>query len=180
MVGSGIVVRAATDDDVDAIIDIHIRGRSAYYDGHLPPEEIASDNQRLREHRHSYAERIGSPGYTVLCAEQDGRVAGFALLGPCHYLDPHPATISELRLMFVDPDRLRHGVGSRLHDAAVRAWQDAGAVSARLWVWEFNRRARAFYERCGWQTDGHDRPDRPRIGEHRMLGYLLAIPERIQ
>ena len=111
-----------------------------------------------------------------MCAESDGEVVGFALIGPCHYPDPHPATISELRLMFIDPDRLRSGIGALLHDGVVRAWQSAAVESARLWVWEFNKRARAFYDSQGWQSDGLCRPDDPRIGEHRMMGYRFHVP----
>lgn len=176
MDGAGVLVRAATLDDVDTIVDLHVRGRSAYYDGVLPPDELAKSNQSLRDRRHEYASRIDAPGFTVLCAQRADRVLGFALIGPCYYPDPHPATISELRLMFVDPDYHGHGIGGALQGAAVHAWQDAGVVSARLWVWEFNQRARGFYARVGWQADGHCRPDDPRIGEHRMLGYRLAIP----
>jgi GNAT superfamily N-acetyltransferase len=171
------VIRDATADDVDAIIEVHIKGRSAYYDGFLPADEIAKDNESLRRRRDGYLKRIGSPGFNLLCAERDQKVVGFALIGPCHYLDPHPATISELHLMFVDPDHHRDGIGAQLHDGAVRAWQACAVVSARLWVWEFNKRARAFYESLEWQSDGHCRPDDPRIGEHRMLGYRLTIPQ---
>jgi GNAT superfamily N-acetyltransferase len=177
MGGAGVLVRAATPDDVDAIIGVHIRGRSAYYGGVLPADELARDNQSLRDRRSQYASRIGAPGFSVLCAERADRVLGFALIGPCYYPDPHPATISELRLMFVDPDYHGHGIGGALQAAAVRTWQDAGVVSARLWVWEFNQQARGFYTRVGWQADGYCRPDDPRIGEHRMLGYRLAIPD---
>lgn len=78
--------------------------------------------------------------------------------------------------MFVDPGHFRRGVGGALHDALVRSWQSAGVTSARLWVWEFNTGARALYAGRGWRADGHERPDAPRIGEHRMLGYLLTVP----
>jgi GNAT superfamily N-acetyltransferase len=179
MTPASVLVRPATVDDVDSIVEVHVRGRTAYYDGYLPADELVADNERLREWRDGYASRIGSPGFTVLCAElcaEPPRVVGFALIGPCHYLDPHPATISELRLMFVDPEHVRLGIGALLHTAVVQAWQAAGVESARLWVWEFNKRARAFYASQGWQSDGHYRPDDPRIGEHRMMGYRLDVP----
>jgi GNAT superfamily N-acetyltransferase len=170
-----MVIRPATEGDVDSIIEVHIRGRTAYYEGFLPHEELASDNRLLRERRDGYAKRIGQPGFKVLCAEHDGTLVGFALTGPCHYPDPHPATITELRLMFVDPAHLRTGIGARLHDAVVEVWRAAAVESARLWVWEFNKRARAFYDSQGWLADGYYRPDDPRIGEHRMIGYRFAV-----
>lgn len=170
-----VLVRPATGDDVDAIVEVHIRGRIAYYDGFLPPDRLAADNENLRTQGQLYARRIGSRGFTVLVAEHESKMVGFALMGPCHYPDPHPSTISELREMYVDPEHLRTGIGAQLHASVVAAWQAAAVESARLWVWEFNQRARAFYASQGWQSDGRCRPDNPRIGKHRMLGYLLAI-----
>ena len=32
LLGSSTVIRPAMADDVDAIVEVHIRGRSAYYD----------------------------------------------------------------------------------------------------------------------------------------------------
>jgi len=163
------VVRPAGADDVDAIIKVHVRVRSAYPDGFLPAEEATAHSRSLRE-------RIGSRGFSVLCAELAEKVVGFAMIGPCVYPDPHPATISELRMMFVDPDHPHCGIDMLLHDAAVRAWQAAAVESARLWVWEYNKQAKMFYARLGWQSDGARRPDDPRIGEHGMIGYRLTIP----
>jgi len=163
------VVRPAGVDDVDAIIKVHVRGRGAYPDGFLPGEQVTGDCRGLRE-------RIGSPGFSVLCAELGAEVVGFVVIGPCVYPDPHPATISELRMMLVDPDHHDRGIDTLLHDAAVRAWQARAVESARLWVWECNKRAKTFYARLGWQSDGARRPDDPRIGEHRMIGYRLVVP----
>ena len=178
MADPAVLVRTATLDDVDEVIDVHIRGRSVYYEGYLPAEEIGQDNKNIRAHRDAYAERIGEPEFTVLCAQRDQRLVGFALAGPCYYRDPDPGIASELRLMFVDPDHFRRGVGAKLHEATVRAWQAAGIGSARLWVWGFNGRARAFYLSQGWQVDGALRPDHEPIGGHHMLGYRLSIPTK--
>jgi GNAT superfamily N-acetyltransferase len=156
-------------DDVDAIVEAYIRGRDACSDGFPLAEEVAEHSRILRE-------RIGSPGFRVLCAEHVNKVVGFAMIGPCVYPDPHPATISELRMMFVDPGHPHRGVETLLHDGAVRAWQAAAVESARLWVWECNKRAAVFYAMLGWQSDGARRPDDPRIGEHRMIGYRLTVP----
>jgi GNAT superfamily N-acetyltransferase len=162
------VVRPAGVDDVDSIIKAHVRGRGAYPD-RFPPAEAT-------EHGRGWRERIGRPGFSVLCAERGTEVVGFLVIGPCVYPDPHPATISELRMMFVDPDHAQCGVDTLLHDGAVRVWQAAAVESARLWVWECNKPAKTFYARLGWQSDGARRPDDPRIGEHRMIGYRLTVP----
>jgi GNAT superfamily N-acetyltransferase len=174
LVECSTLVRPAVGDDIDAIVEMHIRGRRADSGGFPHVEEVTEHSRS--EHSRSLRERIGSPGFRVLCAELGNKVVGFVMIGPCVYPDPHPATISELRLLLVDPDHPHCGIDTLLHDGAVRAWQQAAVESARLWMWECNKPAKAFYARLGWQSDGARRPDDPRIGEYRMIGYRLTVP----
>ena len=81
----------------------------------------------------------------VRVAEQDGAILGFLVLleridGDC-----------ELDGLFVEPDRMRGGVGRRLVDEAVRMARTRGA--ARIVV-VANPQATAFYEAVGFITDG--------------------------
>ena len=59
----------------------------------------------------------------VRVAEQDGVVAGFAVLLECS------GDACELDGLFVEPDRMRTGVGSRLIDDAKRIARQRGASS---------------------------------------------------
>jgi GNAT superfamily N-acetyltransferase len=111
----------------------------------------------------------------VRCAEEGGVIVGFVIVGPCHEPDPDPTVTRELYQIHVAPERFRDGVGSALHSEAVGKWRTERVDAARLWAWEFNARARAFYESRGWIADGHVRHDDPRIGDYRMLGYRLAL-----
>lgn len=79
---SPLRIHPAAPADVDAIMDVHVAGRSAYYRGFLPDEEIAADNALVRGNRDGYLGRIADPAFTVLCAELDRRVVGFVLAGP--------------------------------------------------------------------------------------------------
>jgi ribosomal protein S18 acetylase RimI-like enzyme len=167
-----IVIRDADVADAEAVLGVHVRARTAYYQGFLPEEQLAADNERDPA---AYATAITSPNRIVRCAEVDGAVVGFVILGPCYHPDPDPAVGHELYQIHVEPARFRTGVGSRLHDAALSAWRDRGISLARLWVWEFNERALAFYARRGWTADGHERPDRPRVGTHRMIGLVRPV-----
>lgn len=56
-----------------------------------------------------------------------------------------------LARLYVQPDWWEHRVGGRLHDAALRVCRELGAASINLWVLEDNARARAMYERWGWE-----------------------------
>lgn len=166
-----VTVRAAKVGDAEAVLRLHVRSRTEYYRGFLPDDEL--DEQNRREVG-DYERMILSPDRAVRCAEVGGELVGLVVVGTPYHPDPDPGVGSELYQIHVDPRYFRRGVGTALHAAAVDVWR--GSVrAARLWVWEFNERAQHFYLRLGWEHDGHCRPDDPRIGDYRMLGYRLVI-----
>lgn len=98
------------------------------------------------------------------------RLAGFAVIGPCTIPDRDPQITAELLSLYVDPDHFRQRIGTMLHDACIKTWQARTIVAARLWVMEYNQRARAFYVGHGWKFDGLHRSDNPAV-----LGYRLKV-----
>lgn len=172
MAGTQALVRPAAPEDAAQVLSVHIRARTTYYRGYLPDEVIAQQNHRSAAH---YEAIIRNPARTVRVAEFRGRVVGFLMIGPCYYADPDPTVTSELQQIHVDPDHFRRGIGSSLHAEGVGVWKAADVTAARLWAWDFNERARAFYLARGWVPDGHIPPDGPRIGRHRMTSYRLSI-----
>jgi predicted N-acetyltransferase YhbS len=81
----------------------------------------------------------------VRVAEQDGAVIGFLVLLDC--VDAE----CELDGLFVEPDRMRGGVGRRLVQEAARMASERGA--ARIVVIA-NPQATAFYEQVGFSVVG--------------------------
>jgi ribosomal protein S18 acetylase RimI-like enzyme len=152
-------IRPATVADVDALVEVHRQARDTYYRGVVPDEELDDPGERA-ELRAAYAGAMSRPGRTLLCAEQERAVVGFAALGPPFepVLDADPQTVGQLFGLYVRPSHWERRIGGRLHEASTRVWREAGIVTARLEVWEGNERARAFYARRGWQPDGHRRP----------------------
>ncbi|GAB2990620.1 GNAT family N-acetyltransferase [Amycolatopsis acidiphila] len=165
-------VEPARESDAAAVLAVHVAARTSYYCGVLPAQDLARSNARDAE---LYASIIRKPDRLVRVARLGDEVVGFLMIGPCYHPEPDPAVSSELYQIHVHPDFFRRGVGSALHEEAVSVWRDAGVAAARLWVWDFNTRARAFYAARGWVPDGRHPPDGPRIGEHRMLGYVLDL-----
>jgi ribosomal protein S18 acetylase RimI-like enzyme len=159
-------------DDLDEIADLHTRSRTEYHRGFVP-EQTLTDPAHAARHREAFDHYLRSADHTFRCAWTGELLAGFALIGPTSFADPDPRVTSELHSLYVDPDRFRQGIGTRLHDACVRALQVLPATGARLWVMDYNERARAFYARQGWEFDGHHRPDNP-----ALLGYRLNISGR--
>ena len=98
---------------------------------------------------------------------------GFLMIGTAQQAEPDPQVTSELYQIHVDPEHFRRGIGRGLHTTGVDFWLAGKVRAARVWVWDFNDRARAFYTASGWLEDGSQEPADSRIGKHRMLGYLL-------
>jgi GNAT superfamily N-acetyltransferase len=163
-------VREATADDLDPINDLWTRSRAVYNRGFVAEEQLA-DPARAIGRRAFLARALLCEDYTVICAGHGDYLAGFAVIGPCEPSpDPDPRLTNELHSLYVDPGSFRQRVGTSLHSACIQVWRSLPATAARLWVLEYNHRARAFYASKGWEPDGHRRPDNPAV-----LGYRLSI-----
>lgn len=140
-------MKPASPDDVAAIASIHARSWAATYPTIPPPPAT--------EERDVWMRRVvePQPGNGTLVASLDGRTAGFVYFGPA----TDASTTGLIHSLHVDPDLVRRGIGRRLVDAALDGFQHAGYTAATLWVVDSNQRARRFYERGGWKTDGSRR-----------------------
>ncbi|MGE0846247.1 MAG: N-acetyltransferase family protein [Flavobacteriaceae bacterium] len=99
--------------------------------------------------RHGFGER---PSFSAVLAEQDGRAIGAAVFSPVFStIRGGPGLyVSDL---WVDSTIRGGGLGRRLlAAAAAEARRDWGAGFLRLAVYEDNARARAFYERLGFDA----------------------------
>jgi GNAT superfamily N-acetyltransferase len=149
------VIRRATPADAGAIAAVQARTwRYAFADVVEPERMPEPEQQGPRFARHI------ARGGEVYVWDQDGRVAGFAVL-----------VGEELRALYVDPPAQGAGVGSALLEAAVEALRAAGHAEAFLWTFEANGLARAFYERHGWElVPGHtDQLGAPEVRYRRSL-----------
>jgi ribosomal protein S18 acetylase RimI-like enzyme len=150
---SVVTIRRATVLDAPALGQVHVRAWQAAYRGQMPddyldglrPEERAAGWERGLSR-----DRDRDP---VLVAEEDGRVVGFAVVGPAE--DPEGA--GELYAINVGPDRWGTGAGRALLAAAQAELARLDYAEAVLWVLPDNARARRFYELAGWTTDGTQR-----------------------
>jgi GNAT superfamily N-acetyltransferase len=131
-----MVIRAAVAPERDALEDLQRRSSAhhpmyrAQLEAHpdaieLPIEQIEAGHVRVAEH--------------------DGEVIGFMVL-----LERVQAGC-ELDGLFVDPDRMRGGVGRRLVEDAVRMARERGATRIDVIA---NPQAVAFYEAVGFRSAG--------------------------
>ncbi|MCL6300611.1 GNAT family N-acetyltransferase [Streptomyces kronopolitis] len=92
-------------------------------------------------------------------------VVGVVAMGPplgagAESRDPgiEAEAVGELYQIHVLPGQWGRGIGGQLHAAFVRFLREAALPAGRVEAWERNERARAFYARHGWRSDGHRRP----------------------
>ncbi|MCC6832442.1 MAG: GNAT family N-acetyltransferase [Thermoleophilia bacterium] len=151
------VIREATVADAAAIARVHVASWAVAYRGLVPRAVQASTTVGVRtvQWRPILSGDAAYPGSTNLVALVDGEIAGFACHGPSRAdLWPPPSAGGELYALYAQPSAWGRGVGRALMDASVTGLRDAGHADALLWVLRGNERARRFYERMGWVTDG--------------------------
>jgi ribosomal protein S18 acetylase RimI-like enzyme len=107
-------------------------------------------------------------GGGVLTARCDGQIVGLCQYGPTEDHDHDPGQVGQIDRLYVHPARQRTGIGRSLLTASVNLLRHGGAHTATLWVLETDQRAKAFYERLGWQPDGTRKTHPPTDLRYRL------------
>ncbi len=142
-------IRPITEDDFDAVAEVHVRTWRAAYAGIIPDDYLAGlDVAALAERRRQQV-ATAPPGAQIVVAV-DSRVIGFAAFGPNRDEPGH----GELYAIYVEPGHWGSGAGRLLIEAAKAGLAAFGFPDMRLWVFEENHRARRFYALAGLAPDG--------------------------
>ena len=153
-------IRAAREDDVPALADLAARTWLDAFGESVTPEAAAADVEAKRsEHRF----RAALHERTILVAEQDGALVGYAELGD-----------DWLHRLYVETALQGRGIGSALLEAALAHPRLAGAPRVFLQVWEENPGAIRLYERFGFRR--HDTTEFELGGE--VVEDLVLVLER--
>jgi GNAT superfamily N-acetyltransferase len=137
-----VLIRRATADDLNGIVDVHVASWDAAKDG------LGITSRRSRDERaRQWAEVLASESTTLVAEDSDGAILGFLCFGPSRDEDRRGEV--EIYTLYVEPDRWRQGVGSALIDRVPES-----GVPISLWTSEGSAQARGFYARHGFQPDG--------------------------
>lgn len=166
-----VVLRAATDDDLTEVGELHFRSRVAAYSGFVSVDALTAMPPGAMVEYWTERWRYERGEHQLTVAEADGAVVGFTYLGP----DEEPET-GLLAAIHVDPDRVGSGLGRVLMRDAVTKLAAGGWRRAVLWVLTGNARARRFYERGGWAPDGVEREDHIAAALVRQMRYARPLP----
>jgi len=128
--------RTATPSDLDAIRDVYRRS--------------SLSNERDREVLLAHPDALDFPGDGIddgrtVVAVHDGRIVGFATLGPV------VGGAVEVDDLFVDPEHQRHGIGRALVTEIAARAHASGGVHVDVTA---NPDALAFYESVGFVAVG--------------------------
>lgn len=136
-------LREALREDAETLLRIHRAAAVARFSSVFPQPRHPFPTDIVRTRWQAF---FREAEHQALLAEDDGRAVGMAAITP-GWLDA----------LYVLPENWGTGVGSQLHDEAVRRIRTSGCPEARLWVLERNEQARRFYEHRGWRLDGRRR-----------------------
>lgn len=149
------VVRGASVEDAAGIATVHVAAWRVAYRGVVPEEVLATLSVEQRER--GWRRTLADGAVPTLVAESGGRVVGFCTLACPARDDDAGERTAEIAAIYVDPERWRRGIGTRLARAALDRLR--GRDSVTLWVFAANAAAIAFYERLGFAPDGAERDD---------------------
>jgi len=160
-----LTVRGATEADLHEMTATVTQGFEAYRafaprGWERPDDAVEEGRTRARFHAPDV--------WAVVAVEADGTQAGHVSL-----LDDaeDPGACAYLWQLFVRPAHHGSGLAVTLHDAFLAAARDRGYVRARRRTPAGQARARRFYEREGWVTDGQ-------AELHPLLGLELLVYRR--
>jgi GNAT superfamily N-acetyltransferase len=152
--------REATPEDLAAVTALFLRCWRESYAEVLPPRVIEVFDEASATDLWRRALVTPAAGTRGVVAVEGDRVMGVIRMGR----DPDEPAAGHVFSLYVDPSAQGGGVGRGLLSEAVRWLDAAGCAEATLWVFQANRRARAFYETQGWEPDGGTRVE-PAFGE---------------
>lgn len=151
-----ILVRRAVPEDAQLLTRLAYK---TFWDAfaHHPKNALDDLSHYMRQafSAEQIEKELSDPKCTFLIAEKGGENAGYAKL---IFDNVEPGIIAnrpvELNRLYSHQRFLGEGVGQKLMDECFKRAKDAGCDVMWLGVWEYNPRARRFYEKNGFRVVG--------------------------
>jgi len=156
-----VALRAVRPGDADGMLAVLEAGQRSWAGfapaGWKPPPADAAH----------WVRELAPHGEWARVAADGARIVGFTSWGAARdeAFGPVIEGVANLDALFVHPDHWRHGIASRLLDAAVEAMRRDGYRWGRLFT-PREAPAERFYAARGWIADG-------RLAWHDVLGFAV-------
>jgi len=154
-----ITIRRCNTTDAPTLA--HLAART-FYDTFVDTCSEEDMQAFLEEHYHEeqLSKELANPDDHYYFAEIDGRPVGYLRFGENTVPFPYDEQLKPLELnrLYVDEQYHGRGVARQL----MQFFEDYAAANeySYLWlgVWEFNERAKSFYRKWGYASNGHRHP----------------------
>ena len=167
------IFRTAHSDDVRGIAEVHVRSWQAAYRGQVPDSYLEGLSVEKREL--VWTEILKDQMRGVLIAEEEARIVGFSSFGPVRDEEENRLLTGEIYSIYVLEEFWNLGIGRTLMENSLIALERDGFGSVKVWVLETNQRARAFYEKFGFKTDGVRKTEKRENFELREIRYGMIL-----
>jgi GNAT superfamily N-acetyltransferase len=149
---TSVTIRPATIEDAPAIAEVHVHSWQWAYRGLISDDYL--DRLSIERRAEMHAQRLATQTEErTWVADREGQIVGFTNTGPSRDPDASPRT-AEIAAIYLRREATGRGIAHALFAHAVQDLWQRGYERATLWVLETNARARRFYEKAGWVTDG--------------------------
>ena len=101
-----------------------------------------------------WTKELADPAFAVRVAELDGKMVGYAKLGPPHLPFEPRGEAAELRQLYVLEEMKGQGIAQALIEWIIEQARQRRADHLYLSVFTENHRARRFYEKYGFEPEG--------------------------
>ena len=143
---NNIKIRNVTENDLESVVDINIRGWKLAYKGIIDDGFLNNLNRedKLEKRKQDYKEG----GFIV--ATVDEKVVGF-----CRYADEYDFSSEfsdvdcEIKALYVDMDLKNQGIGKALFNYVFKEFKNKNKKNMIIWCLEDNKKAIGFYKRMG-------------------------------
>ena len=163
------IFRNAHSDDVRGIAEVHVRSWQAAYRGQVPDSYLEGLSVAKREL--AWIEILKDQMRGVLVAEDEARIVGFSSFGPVRDKEENRLLTGEIYSIYVLEESWDLGIGRTLMENSLTALERDDFGSVKVWVLETNQRARSFYEKFGFKTDGLRKTEKREDFELREIRY---------
>jgi len=168
------MIRFASSADAEMLAELSF---STFWDAfHEHPKNAPEDMDAYMSEAFTVGQirrELENPGAVFLVADIDGRPAGYAKLLFGNIEEPvEAARPVELCRLYSTTENIGKGVGQALMDRCFEIAAERGCDVMWLGVWEFNPRARRFYEKQGFRVVGEHVFQ---LGSDAQTDHLMAV-----
>ena len=148
-----IEIRDAQIYDAKAIANIHVKAWQFAYKDIIPDDYLSGLSIDTKTENWKKKLENLDEGVHAIVAIADDKVVGWCTFGKNRDLDAKPTT-GELHGIYVIPEQIGTGAGSKLMENVIETLKSEGYTKATLWVLSDNETTKQWYEKKGWKADG--------------------------